>query len=122
MLIYAIIAITLALIFYTIGVWSEKIQGNLKKAHVYIFWIGLTFDTIGTTLMSKLAEGSSTSIFHGVTGAIAIILMFIHVLWATRVMIKNDPKIRSNFHKLSLFVWLIWLIPFVSGAMFGMAR
>ena len=31
MLIYAIIAITMALVFYTIGVWSEKIQGSLKK-------------------------------------------------------------------------------------------
>lgn len=30
MLIYAIIFITLALVFYTIGVWSEKLQGTLK--------------------------------------------------------------------------------------------
>jgi hypothetical protein len=31
MLLYAMITITLALIFYTIGVWSEKGQGKLKK-------------------------------------------------------------------------------------------
>ena len=36
MLVYAILSITSALIFYSIGVWSEKIQGQLKKWHLVI--------------------------------------------------------------------------------------
>ncbi len=55
MLIYAIVFINLALVFYTIGVWSEKLQGELKGWHLAVFWIGLTFDTLGTTFMSKIA-------------------------------------------------------------------
>lgn len=65
MLIYAIISISLALVFYTIGVWSEKVQGQLKKWHLTIFWIGLIFDTIGTTLMSKIAKVVCNLIFMG---------------------------------------------------------
>jgi uncharacterized repeat protein (TIGR03987 family) len=122
MLIYAIISITLALVFYTIGVWSEKVQGDLKKWHVFIFWIGFAFDTIGTTLMGKIAKDGFTFNFHGVTGLVAIILMLIHAIWATKVLVKNNSSERSNFHKFSIFVWLIWLIPFVSGAIFGMSR
>jgi len=120
MLIFAIISITLALVFYSIGVWSEKIQGVLKKWHLIIFWCGLVFDTLGTTLMSQISgEGFSLN-FHGITGLIAIILMLFHALWATRVLMKNDEKSKASFHKFSLIVWLIWLAPFISGMLFGM--
>jgi uncharacterized repeat protein (TIGR03987 family) len=122
MLIYAIITITLALVFYTIGVWSEKIQGELKKWHLVVFYLGLVFDTTGTTLMSKISAGGFEFNFHGITGLLAIILMLFHALWATVVLIKNDKKVKANFHKLSIIVWIIWLIPFISGAMFGMAK
>lgn len=122
MLIYAVISINLALIFYTIGVWSEKRQGSLKKRHLIVFWVGLVFDTLGTTLMSKLATGGFKLNFHGITGLLAIVLMLFHALWATVVLVKNDEKAKASFHKLSIVVWLIWLVPFISGAIFGMAR
>ncbi|MGE5678972.1 MAG: HsmA family protein [Pseudomonadota bacterium] len=121
MLIYAIVTITLALIFYTIGVWSEKNQGELKKWHLLVFYLGLVFDTTGTTIMSQLVSGGFKLNFHGITGLLAIILMLFHALWATLVLIRNDDKAKSNFHKLSIVVWIIWLIPFISGAIFGMA-
>ena len=122
MLVYAIISITLALIFYTIGVWSEKKQGELKSWHLFVFYLGLAFDTLGTTLMSRLVSNGFELNFHGITGLLAIILMFLHAFWATIVLIKNNKKAKSNFHKFSIVVWLIWLIPFISGAIFGMAR
>jgi uncharacterized repeat protein (TIGR03987 family) len=122
MLIYAIISITLALVFYTIGVWSEKIQGKLKKWHLTIFWLGLTFDTIGTTLMTKIAASGFQFNFHGITGLLAIVLMIFHAVWATFVFIKKDERAKVNFHKYSISVWLIWLIPYISGAIFGMAK
>lgn len=122
MLIYAIITITLALVFYTIGVWSEKIQGGLKKWHLVLFYCGLVFDTTGTTIMSQIAGGVSLFSFHGITGLLAILLMLFHAVWATVVLVKNDEQAKANFHKLSIIVWLIWLIPFISGAVFGVAR
>lgn len=122
MLISAIITITLALVFYTLGVWSEKIHGELKKWHLLVFYVGLIFDTTGTTIMSKIASNGLKLNFHGITGLLAIILMLFHALWATVVLVKNDAKAKANFHKLSIVVWIIWLIPFISGAIFGMSR
>lgn len=122
MLIFAIISITLALIFYSVGVWSEKLQGVLKKWHLVIFWCGLAFDTLGTALMSEIAEGGFELSFHGVTGLIAILLMLFHALWATKVIVKNDEKSKVSFHKFSLLVWFIWLIPYISGMIFGMRQ
>lgn len=122
MLISAIVTITLALVFYTIGVWGEKIQGELKKWHLIVFYLGLMFDTTGTTIMSRITSGGFKLNFHGITGLLAIILMLFHALWATVVLVRNDEKAKANFHRLSIVVWIIWLIPFISGAAFGMAR
>jgi uncharacterized repeat protein (TIGR03987 family) len=107
------IIISLALIFYSIGVWSERIQGRLKFWHLVFFLLGLVCDTWGTGLMIELAGGLTFDI-HGVTGVIAIVLMLIHAIWAAVVLIRKDDQAILNFHKFSLFVWFIWLIPYLS--------
>ncbi len=121
MLMYAVISITSALVFYTTGVWGEKINGELRKWHLLVFWTGLVFDTLGTTLMGRIAGSGFEFNFHGVTGLLAIVLMMFHAAWATLVLFKGDEKKRADFHRLSIAVWAIWLIPFISGAVFGMA-
>lgn len=121
MLLYAVISITLALVFYTIGVWSEQVQRVLKGWHVWMFWIGFAFDTTGTTLMSRLAKDIRALNFHSVTGLIAILLMLIHAIWATVVLIRNREEEKNRFHHFSVIVWIIWLIPYLSGAVYGMS-
>ena len=49
--------ITLALLFYSLGVWSERIAKYLKPWHVVAFWIGFTFDVSGTYAMHLIAKG-----------------------------------------------------------------
>lgn len=125
-LILATTTISLALVFYTIGVWSERKSNILKKWHVATFWMGLCFDTTGTLIMSSIAKSNTvnisgvSSILHGVTGVLAIVLMIFHALWATIVLIKNDDSKKQTFHKFSITVWTIWLIPYFIGAVIGM--
>ena len=114
-----LIIISLALVFYTIGVWSERIQGRLKPWHLIFFYLGLVCDTWGTGLMIEMAGGLTTDI-HGVTGVVAILLMMIHAIWATVVLVKRDEKAIKNFHKFSLLVWFIWLIPYLSPMVLSM--
>lgn len=121
MLLFAIIFINLALIFYTVGVWAEKLQKNLKPWHVVIFWLGLVCDTLGTGAMGKIAGDIFQFSFHGVTGMLAILLMMFHAVWATFVIIKNNVEMKKSFHKFSILVWIIWLIPMLSGIIFGMS-
>ena len=52
-----VIVINLALIFYSIGVWSERIAGELKPWHLACFFLGIICDTWGTGLMVKMAGG-----------------------------------------------------------------
>ena len=53
--IHALVFINLACVLYTIGVWSEKLQHRLKWWHLWMFWCGFTFDTLGTTMMGFIA-------------------------------------------------------------------
>lgn len=119
--IFAIVAISLALVFYTLGVWGEKFAGRLRGRHLAMFWIGLVFDTTGTTLMGEIAGGLKFNL-HGVTGVLAIILMLSHALWATLVFIRKDEQKLRDFHKFSMFVWLVWLVPYFTGMIAAMAR
>ena len=114
----ATINITLALIFYSIGVWSERFAGRLKPWHLLFFFLGLICDTWGTGLMFDYAGGMQSDL-HAVTGLLAILLMFIHAIWATVVLLKKDEKWIKNFHKFSVAVWLIWLIPYFSPMFFA---
>jgi uncharacterized repeat protein (TIGR03987 family) len=109
----AVIVINLALLFYSIGVWSERLQGRLKVWHTAFFWLGLICDTWGTGLMFEMVGGMSYDI-HGFSGVLAIVLMFIHAIWATFVLVRKNEKMIANFHKFSVAVWLIWLIPYFS--------
>jgi TIGR03987 family protein len=121
MLISAIIFITAALVFYSTAVWWERILGFLRGWHILLFWIGLVCDTTGTALMEKLAGGTFQLNFHGITGLLAVILMLFHALWGTIVHAGKNPEPKQSFHKFSLVVWAIWLIPYLSGMVFGMS-
>jgi len=119
MLIIAMNLIFVACILYSVGVWSEKLQGRLKLWHLLVFWSGLIFDTIGTGAMTIMAGSIFQFNFHGMTGMAAIVLMLFHSIWASIVVYKKDEIRLLHFHKFSLVVWIIWLIPMITGMIYG---
>lgn len=113
--------ITLALVFYSIGVWAERWSRYLKTWHVLAFWLGFAFDVSGTYAMHLISEGDFYLLDpHTFTGQIALWLMLAHAIWATWVIEKNKEDLRKKFHSYSLIVWLIWLIPYIGGMYMGM--
>lgn len=117
----ASLAITLALVLYTIGVFSERRAGRLGGRQLALFWCGLACDTTGTTLMTMIAHsgGTGAPAIHGVTGALAIVLMLFHAVWATFVFVRHDDGAARTFHRLSTVVWLVWLVPYLIGLFMG---
>ena len=113
-MIFSAVLITLALAFYSIGVWGERIGGQLKIWHVIFIWLGLTCDTTGTVIMMRIAGGLTADV-HGVSGVFAIVLMFISAVWSTTVLILNNAKAMAKFHRFSIVVWVIWLFPYFTG-------
>ena len=105
LLITAICVISSALICYTIGVWGERFQGQLKAWHLWFFVLGLYADAT----------------VHTVTGIIAICLMLIHAIWAIWTYFKGSLKAKQHFNRFSIVVWFIWLIPYCIGIYMGMS-
>jgi uncharacterized repeat protein (TIGR03987 family) len=103
-----------ALTLYSIGVWSERIGHRLRPWHLGFFWSGLVCDVIGTDAMRRLVGGLRFNA-HGVTGALALLLMLGHAVWATVVLVRDDQRAIATFHRVSVFVWTVWLVPFLSG-------
>ena len=117
------ILITLALVFYSTGVWAERITRYLKGWHVAAFWTGFLFDVSGTWAMGRLSDDPFNILdTHTLTGQIALWLMLAHAIWATFVVKKGSDSFRKQFHRYSMIVWLIWLIPYIGGMMMGMSE
>lgn len=123
--------INAAFILYTVGVWSEKIQGELKLRHLIIFWLGIICDTLGTIAMGEIAQHTTTGKvqnlidylpihmdFHSLTGSFALVLMFVHACWATYVIFNKNTSLIMRFHRYSVMVWVLWLIPFITGVIY----
>jgi uncharacterized repeat protein (TIGR03987 family) len=123
LLILSTILITLALVFYSTGIWAERFAKYLKGWHVAAFWTGFAFDVSGTMAMTRLANHSFNLLeLHTLTGQIALWLMLIHATWATYVVKKGSVSSRTTFHRYSLIVWLIWLVPYFGGMVMGMSK
>ena len=116
----ASIVMASALAFYSIGVWAEKISGRLRVWHFVFFVLGLICDTWGTGMMFEMVGGMTFDV-HGITGVIAILLMIVHATWALVVLIRKDEKAITKFHKFSIAVWIIWLIPYLSPMVINIA-
>jgi len=129
MLILAIVLITLALVFYSTGVWAEKLGGRLKVWHAVAFLVGFGFDASGTAVMTAIAESGGArqggaagglSATMAWTGGLALILMAVHAVWAIVVLVRGRESELAGFHRFSLWVWLIWLVPYVTGMLSAM--
>lgn len=112
--------ISLALVLYTVGVWGERLSGRLRWWHLACFVLGLVCDTIGTGMMFEFVGGLTFDV-HGISGLIAILLMLVHAVWALVVLVRGDADALRRFHRFSVFVWVVWLIPYFSPLFFALA-
>jgi uncharacterized repeat protein (TIGR03987 family) len=116
----AFLLINLALLFYSIGVWSERFQRQLKVWHLFMFFLGVICDSWGTGIMFDMAGGMTFDV-HGISGLLAIVLMLVHAVWASWVLWSKNASLMTKFHRFSLLVWGIWLIPYFSPMFFALA-
>ncbi|MCX6153401.1 MAG: HsmA family protein [Candidatus Kapabacteria bacterium] len=121
MLILSSTLISLALVFYSIGIWAERLAHYLKPWHVISFWLGLFFDVSGTMAMSHISKREFNFFdLHTLTGQLALWLMLSHAVWATWVIHKGSESLHKKFHRYSIVVWCFWLIPYFGGMFLGM--
>lgn len=73
-LVIGIVAVVIALIFYTTGVITMQRQEKITQGVFLNHALGVFFDVIGTTAMFMIRPGFSITT-HGIIGFIALFLM-----------------------------------------------
>ncbi|WP_026883932.1 HsmA family protein [Clostridium akagii] len=117
MLVISIILINLALIMYTVVAWKEFRTKSILLQHVIVFSIGFIFDVVGTFLMYKLGGNKISYGIHDVLGFIALFLMLLNLIGSIAVLNKKIPV---KFYKFSIFVWIVWIVSYVTGMIVNM--
>lgn len=120
-LLNATILFSIALVLYTIAIWSERLSRQLKKWHVLVFFAGVVTDFIATWITIEFI-GAIVFTPHALFGFAALILMVLHFLWALMVLAHNNQQMVDLFHKFGLFVWGVWLISYLTGFILGMNK
>ena len=119
-LIRAVIVVTFALIFYSIGVITEQRKSLITKIVLFFLTAGVIFDISSTALM---IIGSSNIPFtvHGMLGYTALTVMLIDIIliWRHWIKAKEEPVPRGlNIYTRMAFGW--WVIAYFAGAAISM--
>jgi uncharacterized repeat protein (TIGR03987 family) len=120
MLLTAIILMNLALVFYSWAVFGTRGKG-LHRKYLFIFAIGLICDYLGTREMNLY--GNATGYWpreHYLIGLASLVGMAVHFLLALMATLATKGAAISRFfHRVSLGIYLLWLVSFFSGAIAG---
>jgi len=120
MLLTAILLMNLALIFYSWAVFGTRGKG-LRRRYLSIFAIGLFCDYLGTRDMNLY--GNATGYWpreHYLIGLASLVGMAVHFLLAVvATLVPNAAVARRFFHRVSLGIYVCWLVSFFSGAIAG---
>ena len=111
-----IIFINLALVLYTIAIWSERIKKTLKPWMLSVFSMAFASDLTGTSIMFLTATNRFSYGIHSISGYLALIIMGLHLIWAI-LAIRNEGNYEKYFTKFSIVAWIVWLVAFTSGAL-----
>jgi len=120
MLLTAIIFMNLALVFYSWAVFGTRGKG-LRRKYLCIFAIGLICDYLGTREMNLY--GNATGYWprdHYLIGLASLGGMAVHFLLAlVATFATKGAAISRFFHRVSLGIYVCWLVSFFSGAIAG---
>lgn len=108
-----VVFILIAFVLYTIAIFAEKFSGELHLWMVAVFALGFLSDLTGTFMMT-LKYGWFLFTLHAFCGDVALLIMFLHLLWAL-VSLHND-RYSEYFHKYSIYAWSVWMLAFLTGA------
>ncbi|MCR4604419.1 MAG: TIGR03987 family protein [Eubacterium sp.] len=116
----SIIFMTLSLLTYSGGVFWERKEGEVWPRHTILFGVGIAFNIVGVTIITvytslKSGEAITDTLFSNIniiSGAVGVLLLAVHFVWAIGVVREGTDKQLEIFHKLSIIIWVLWLITY----------
>lgn len=120
-LIFSSIAMTTAMILYSIGIGSRLFMKDktMKPWRLAVLWAGFLSDVVGTvsmTLMRLNRNGMFELNWHIALGYFAISMMGINALIGTILYSRGKTGALEKLGKLDYLMWAIWMVSYVTRA------
>lgn len=112
------IVVTLALIFYSIGIITEQRKRRINSFVLTFISLGLIFDITATVCMI-IGSTNSPFTFHGFIGYTGLLAMIIENIVAYKFYFKNekDAEVSKGIHLYSRFAYLLWVGVYITGSL-----
>ena len=115
--------VTLALISYSIAVFSERKKRHITKSILSFLTIGIILDITATICM---IVGSTNSPFtlHGSLGYSALTLMLIDtiLIWKFYKNHGYSFEVPVRLHRYTLIAYSWWVIAYITGSLLVMVK
>jgi len=120
-LIAAIVVVTFALVFYSIGVLNEQRTSILSRRILLFLTAGIVCDVLSTTLMI-IGSNNIPFTIHGFLGYTALALMLIDTtrIWKFWRRTGVTEKVPRNLHVYTRIAYCWWIIAYIAGAIISM--
>ncbi len=104
-----------ALIFYSIGIYTERKSHKVTRKVLGFLTIGVVFDIAATICMIIGSENNWYS-FHGILGFSSLGGMLLETTLAWRHNSQfGEKEVPKGLHLYSLLAYLWWVVAFISG-------
>ena len=110
----ALVMLVAALVFYSVGVWTEHVRGKVRFTDLLFMLIGLVCLAVATGFLHGLNYAVElANELHLLLGILTILIILFHTFWALWALTTiKKPDARAKFNRFSIFIWCIWLIPY----------
>ena len=117
-IIVGVVIVILALLFYSLGIFTEQRQKRISKRVLIFLSLGLLFDISATACMI-IGSTNSAFTFHGLIGYSGLLAMSIETGLAFRFYSKYGEKkeVGKRLHWYSRISYLLWVIVFITGSL-----
>jgi len=115
-IIRAVVVVTFALIFYSIGVITEQRKSAISTRVLLFLTAGVLFDIASTALMIVGSTNIPLTV-HGVIGYSALLAMLVDAILIWRYWGRNgSSKITRGLHLYTRIAYSWWVMAYIIGA------
>jgi uncharacterized repeat protein (TIGR03987 family) len=121
-LIVGTVIVNLALLSYSIGIFTEQRRHQISPGVLFFLTVGVIFDITATICM---IVGSTKSPFslHGILGYSSLTGMTIETILAWRHRLgRGDAEVSRGLHLYSRLAYIWWVLAYITGAVLVMGR
>ena len=119
-IIIATLLFTLALVLYSLAIWSGRTARHFKLWQIIVFFFGVSADALGVWVTVKFI-GAIVLTPHAIFGFSALLLMSLHFLWVLFMFVANRQQ-TLGARRFGIFVWSVWMLSYLSGFVTGLQK